>query len=370
MKTRLVFRFLRLMALFLASAPTVVASTTWYVNGVSGSNSNTCTSPTTACKTIKHAISLASAGDSIMVAAATYTENLTIGFSLNIIGSGASTTIVDGRAVNTVVNISNATAHVTLSNVTIRNGLAINSAGVNNSGTLTINGTIIRGNVAQSNTTFARGGGVYNHGTLTINNSILMANSANTDAGGIFNTGGMTISRSTVSGNSTMGDGGGIWNLGTLKIKDSTISGNIGGAILFSTGGGIANSATMTINNSTISGNTVVRPGVGGIVNLQGTLTISNSTIGGNKKGIYVNLGTATLQNSILANNSGGNCFGGTSNGYNLSSDSSCNFNNTGDLTIPSPSSGRCRTTAGRHRLRLCSLEARQLMRATRAAAP
>src|SRR5438445_808830 len=56
---------LLLMALFLA--PTAVASTTWYVNGVSGNNSNTCTSPTTACKTIKHAISLAASGDSIIV---------------------------------------------------------------------------------------------------------------------------------------------------------------------------------------------------------------------------------------------------------------------------------------------------------------
>ena len=31
-----------------------------------------------------------------MVGSATYTENLTIGISLNVIGSGASTTIVDG----------------------------------------------------------------------------------------------------------------------------------------------------------------------------------------------------------------------------------------------------------------------------------
>ncbi len=331
---------LLLMALFLA--PTAVASTTWYVNGVSGNNSNTCTSPTTACKTIKHAISLAASGDSIIVAAATYTENLTIGISLTLIGSGASTTIVDGGGVNTVVTISNGTAHVTLSKFTIRHGLATNGAGVNNSGTLTINNTAVSGNVAQS-----RGGGVYNHGTLTINNSIVRNNSANTDGGGIFNTGGMTINRSTVSKNSTMGDGGGIWNLGTLKINASTISGNTGGAILFSTGGGIANSATMTIVNSTISGNAVVRHGIGGIVNLQGTLTMSNSTIAGNQGGIYVNLGTATLQNSIVANNSGGNCFGVvSSNGYNLSSDSSCNFsgpgvlNNTNSMLGPLQSNG------------------------------
>src|SRR2546430_4900724 len=237
---------LMLIALFLA--PTAVASTTWYVNGVTGSNSNSCLLATTACKTIRHAVSLAASGDSIMVLAATYPEKLTIGISIRIIGSGAITTIIDGGGINKVVTISNTTAHVTLSKFTIRHGLATNGAGVNNSGTLTINNTAVSGNVAQT-----RGGGVYNHGTLTINNSIVRNNSANTDGGGIFNTGGMTINRSTVSKNSTMGDGGGIWNLGTLKINASTISGNTGGAILFSTGGGIANSATMTIGDRTIT---------------------------------------------------------------------------------------------------------------------
>ena len=64
------------------------ASTTWYVNGVSGSDTNNCLSPTNACKTIGHAISLASSGDSIMVAAATYTDTLTISINLKVIGRG------------------------------------------------------------------------------------------------------------------------------------------------------------------------------------------------------------------------------------------------------------------------------------------
>src|SRR5215475_11694656 len=96
-----------LLVLALLLAPSAVASTTWYVNGVSGSDSNNCTSPTTACKTIKHAISLAASGDSIIVAAATYTENLTIGISLKVIGSGANTTIIDGGYVGRVVTIPN-----------------------------------------------------------------------------------------------------------------------------------------------------------------------------------------------------------------------------------------------------------------------
>src|SRR5271169_2484164 len=118
MKHRFAFSSLLLVGLFLALAPTALASSTWYVDGVHGSDNNNCKSPQTACKTIGHAIQMASSGDSIMVAAATYTENLTVGISLKVIGSGASTTIVDGGGVATVVKIE-AGSHVTLSKVTI-----------------------------------------------------------------------------------------------------------------------------------------------------------------------------------------------------------------------------------------------------------
>jgi nitrous oxidase accessory protein NosD len=109
MKHRVVLSNLLLLAVFLALAPTAVASSTWYVDGVNGSNNNDCKSPQTACKTIRHAISLASSGDSIMVAPATYTENLTISISLKVMGSGAATTLIDGGGHGSVVTISNNT---------------------------------------------------------------------------------------------------------------------------------------------------------------------------------------------------------------------------------------------------------------------
>ena len=80
-----------LLILLLALTPALVASTTWYVDGVNGNDSNSCMSPTTACRTIGHAISLASSGDSIMVAAATYNESFTISVSLKVIGATALT---------------------------------------------------------------------------------------------------------------------------------------------------------------------------------------------------------------------------------------------------------------------------------------
>jgi hypothetical protein len=82
----------------------------------------------------------------------------------------------------------------------------------------------------------------------------------------------------------------------------------------------------MTLNNSTLSGN-------------------SGSPSGG---GIY-NDGTATLQNTIVANStSGGNCSGAiTSNGYNLSSDSTCNLSGAGDLNGIDPQLGPLQNNGG-----------------------
>jgi hypothetical protein len=318
-----------------AVVPTALASTTWYVDGANGSDSNNCKTRLHACKTIGHAISLAHSGDSIMVAAAIYKENLSIGISLKIVGSGAKTTILDGGGVGTVVTISKKYAHVTLSRVTIRNGLARFGGGIHNSGTVAISNSTVSGNSAKADYS-AAGGGINNEGTLTINDSTVSSNKVTANfagGGGINNSGTVTISNSTVSGNSVAafrsGCGGGICNGGTLTISKSTISGN--------NGLGIDNHGTATVNNSTLSGN------IGSGIANGGTTTINNSTLSGNIGDIVNVSGTATLQNSIVANSTyGGNCSGTmTSNGYNLSSDNTCNFNNTGDLNNTDPKLGQ-----------------------------
>jgi hypothetical protein len=256
MKRRLVFSNLLLLALSLVLVPTTVASSTWYVDGVHGSDNNNCKSRQHACKTIGHGVSLAHSGDSIMVAAAIYTENLAISFSLKVVGSGAQTTIIDGGGVNTVVTISNASAHITLSKLTIRNGLAVHGGGINNSGTLTISNSTVSGNTASGNIA-ALGGGIFNSGTLTIANSTVNTNSAIAGSysagGGIFNGfngGSLTINNSTITGNSASTragfatHGGGISNpSGTLTINNGTLSGNRANH----SGGGISNGGTATL---------------------------------------------------------------------------------------------------------------------------
>jgi hypothetical protein len=54
------------------------------------------------------------------------------------------------------------------------------------------------------------------------------------------------------------------------------------------------------------------------------------------------------LENTIVANNSVGNCAGTiVSNGYNLSSDGTCNFNNAGDSNNVDPKLGALQYNGG-----------------------
>jgi hypothetical protein len=334
---------LLILPLFMALTPAALASNTWYVNGVSGSDSNNCQTPQTACKTIGHAISLASSGDSIMIAAAIYKETLTIEFSLKLIGAGASRTIIDGvdGGGNIVVFIRNSSSRVVLSKVTTRNG----GAGIVNSGTLRVDDSTISGN--------SSGGGIDNYGTMTLDHGTLNGNSAYgqdgyySAGGGVYNSGMLTVNNSTISGNSADGNyvcGGGIYNSGTLTITNSTLSGNQASGISNSSGGGIDNEGTVVLNNSTLSGNSATiygGDGYGGGISYSGCV----------EAGSYAN--TTTLRNSIVANSKGGNCYGTmTSKGYNLSSDDTCHFMSTGDLNNTKPLLGRLQNNGGPTRTR------------------
>lgn len=326
--------------IFLAAVPTATASSKWYVDGVHGSDNNNCKSRQQACKTISNELSLTLPGDSIFVAPATYHETLFIYFNLEIIGSGAKTTIVDGGGVNSQVVVvgSEPKVPVTLSEMTFRNGAGQEDGGgiYNCFGTLTVIDSIITGNrITSGHGTFGYGAGIYNcpSSTLTLINTTISNNSA-LIGGAICNGGTLTIIDSAFSGNvARQHEGGAIANYGTLTITNSTFSGNIARpSLLGSLAGGILNGGlfqsmgTLTINNSTLSGN-VARGGKGG-----GIFNVKGSTV--------------VLQNSIVASNTGGNCRGTlTSHGYNLSSDGTCDFDRAGDLNDTDPKLG----TLGNH---------------------
>jgi hypothetical protein len=164
--------------------------------------------------------------------------------------------------------------------------------------------------------------------TLSLNNLTIANGNGGVEGGGgiLNNVGTVIVTNSTFSGNSASGadGGGGIYsNAGTVIVTNSTFS--LNSASGSGDGGGISmNHGTLTVTNSTFSGNSASEGG--GIYNNGGTLTATNSTFSGNSAsgGGGIN-GNATLENTILASNTGGNCTGTfTDGGYNLDDDGSC----------------------------------------------
>ena len=322
----------------LAIVPAALASN-WYVDGKRGSDNNNCKSRQHACKTISNALLLTLPGDSIFVAPATYHEGLYIPFNLKVFGSGAKTTIVDcgGGGCQAAVVGSEPRVPVTLSRMTFRgsDGLVDSGGGIYNCfGTLTVIDSIItRNRIRGGKGILGYGGGIYNcpSSTLTLINTTVSDNSAEI-GGAICNGGVLTIINSTFSGNvAHKHRAGAIANYGTLEITNSTFNGNssgsdgLAGGIL--NGGLFQSSGLLVIRNSTFAGNTAGFGG-GGIFNVTGS--------------------AAGLENSIVANNRGGNCLGTVfTKGYNLSSDNSCDFGGPGDLNNIDPALGRLQNNGG-----------------------
>ncbi|MGK7931203.1 MAG: CHAT domain-containing protein, partial [Microcystaceae cyanobacterium] len=158
---------------------------------------------------------------------------------------------------------------VNLNNLTITEGQVTDiGGGILNSNTLTINNSIISGNIASSSSSSSNGGGIYNNGILTVNNSTISGNTASSSSsssngGGIYNNGILTVNNSTISGNtasssSSSSNGGGIYNIssGTLNLTDLTIGNNSA-----TNGSGIFSETSLVFNGTTNIGSDIVTSG-------------------------------------------------------------------------------------------------------------
>jgi beta-glucanase (GH16 family) len=255
---------------------------------------------------------------------------LTIKQPTTIDGAAApGLTISGGDTLRVFVIDPNVTAAIR--NLKVAHGFGYELAGgILNNGTLTLDRVIVANNrVDTSGEDFWKGGaGIYSgeNSTLTVIDSTVADNTAaQSNGGGIhafFRTI-VRIERSTISGNSA-NVGGGLRTLGDIQIINSTISGNstygwMGGAFFHTDG-------VMHVLSSTIANNSAPPGTTGGA--FVGTFTDANATL--------------TLSNSLLAGNSGTQCFYApfgsgmvtlTSLGHNLITDASC-FPVASDLVV------------------------------------
>lgn len=198
-----------------------------------GTNSSDCTDYTAPCETINYAIGVAVSGDTIGVAAETYTgtgeEVVLLNKSVNLSGgwnSGFDTqigrSILDGQDARKVVTAPSAEITASLDRFEIIRGKGI---GLDTKAILSISNSIIAYNTAQ----WSGGpGGIYvKGGPLTITNTSIHGNEGSGMY--LYTNLQLTINNTTISNNTSYGIKADFY--GNTRINNSTITDNRAGGI-------------------------------------------------------------------------------------------------------------------------------------------
>jgi parallel beta-helix repeat protein len=298
-----------------------------------------------AYKTIGAAISAAAVNDELWVAAATYSEHVTLKSGVALYGGFAATetlrtqrtpavniTIIDGTNNGDAVTIANpASANTVIDGFTIQHG----NSGVNaNAGSATISNNIIQSN--GTNIYFTGGAPVITGNTIqsstgqginfTSGSPVITANTIqNNHNSGVLGSGGSaTVTNNTVSNNRDYG----IRCDGTpVAISQNTITGSGSGA---GSGIGAVYSVLAAGANPTIAGNTIYAnngSGISMVTTVAASAKIANNVIKGctgtQGGAVFCSGGTCSVLDNVMAVNSSFNeggaiyCKNSTVNIYN-----------------------------------------------------
>ena len=243
------------------------------------------------------------------------TGDLDITESVNLLGSGTGTTILNANHIDRVLEISGSTT-VNISRLTITGGMAPFESSQSRGGGLLVKGSTVTLErvMVRNNQASTSGGGIDNFGgRLTITDSTLRENQA-LRGGGVYNGNSLVITRSLVAANTASQNGGGVDNFDTAVLENATFSGNSAG-------------------NNPETGD-----GLGGGIFSDGIVSMVNVTMRNNTGAAFNNEGEGRLVNVIMAANGPANCVGPiTSEGHNIEDKNTCSFNGTGDQPDTAP---------------------------------
>lgn len=262
--------------------------------------------------------------------------------TLTIVGPGADKLTIHGSPGPVPVLTSD--AFLELSGVTITGAANTGNGGgiLVNDGSLVLRDSTITGNTALA------GGGIYcAKGALSIVTSTI---SGNTGTGAIVGGGGITMVDSTIADNTGTAI---VFSVADtlLSISRTTISNNTD----MTAGGGVGGlklqAGVARIRNATFSGNTGAQAGDFWASGSATTLTLTNVTaVGGSAPALlFDDAMSVNLHNTVLAG-TGTRCAGvhlPTSQGGNLSSDTTCNLTKSTDKQGVDPMLGPLAANGG-----------------------
>jgi hypothetical protein len=231
--------------------------------------------------------------------------------TVNIVGTGASPSVIVGGGIARVLTVQGASTDVTLTNISITGGQDPTGGGIFSSAKLTLVNSDVSGNTAVGSNPNSPGQGagiaISSTGQLAVIGSTVKNNTAQGSStsgslgGGIHSEGGkVDVTRSVITGNVTQAGGSlasagaGIFNNfnGTLTVDQSVVSNNTanGGSQYGGAGGGIFNQGTATtVTASTITANVAKGGTAGGskangagLYSNNGRVVVANSTISAN----------------------------------------------------------------------------------------
>ncbi len=339
---------------------TVIAESTTYIYATLTQTQSATINVPADYPTIQEAINAAIDGDTVLVDAGTWTENISFKGKAITVKSlhGTTSTIIDGNKKGSVVTFDSGEGlGSVLAGFTITNGSAPKGGGIYcGSSSTTITNCTISDNFANV------GGGIYCNSLssllsyrTTITNCTISNNSAGRDGGGIYCNALSPLSlfslmpaitNCTISNNSAMGDGGGIFcKYSSPMITNCIISYNKairgGGIYCYIIPSPLPSSPTIT--NCTISYNSVREDGGGIFCNSPNPFplpmpspTVTNCTISynrtdhGNGGGIFCCSTSPMITNCIVSYNRTDHGNGGGIFCYNSSSSmiTNCNISN------------------------------------------
>jgi len=259
--------------------------------------------------TIQLGLNAASTGDTVLVAAGTYTENifwpLVNGIKL-FSESGAPSTVIDGASTSTVIYFS---GMATIDTATVIRGFTIqNGGGVDYGGGICLvnSSPRIENNIIEDNSVNQDGGGIYcsDHSSALIIGNNIRGDLASYGGGICSDSSSPVIIQNSIKNNAAS-IGGGICckNYSSPIITGDTINNN-----LASYGGGIycESSSDAQITNNTITGNSAYFGG--GICCYWSNPTITGNTITSDTAeyggGIYCDGGSSTITGNTVSSNS------------------------------------------------------------------